>query len=1147
MREGLFTPERFYSYFKRDTASLFLTSCLAMPSKHSCTHTCSEAPLRLFVLHFMPLSILSFFVSPSSIYFSFILAMLSRVINDIYHLKRVHIALPDQVLGETLKNKLLRLPLRNALHHIQQSRSGVMAASADGAASQAASSPPLVESTALSHLLDCLAYFRLGQAEIAVDAMEMVRLSIPFMEVSQLCSTLAACCALGQQYDITTAALPLLSSSLQRSSSPASAAAPPVDGWSPLLFSSGANIILLMEAMQRSRVSDSAVWQLLAEHALRCLDLCDGKQLCRIIEILWQERLTDYPDFFVAAERHVTSQPPGFFTAEQLDQVIRFYKELQQPVMSLVSLARDEAVDSALFDRSLSALLEAGGSAAPAEVHHRLMNSTSAELHSRPQGDRRGAASAAAGLSEQGARGNAIASLPLGLPAMVAFEEAAVAAIATTTDQSLLEMAQKCVRRRVMSAAIMSAMIRRLEAIYITPGIVRRAAVAPASKASTRGPDDLTDAGHSSFAYQRLTQTLLHLVGFNQPALFTPEGARLGQLLDAMGEDMASFYHHRLLRVATGAVTLLPAAAQPRQFYTAIIAMWRRRGDLSTHESPQRLREVLEMLIALSSYGGMEVLDESMSTVAVAVLNTPRSVQLELSAMLANLPTAKVELIPRVYRQWGSQKQWLRSVTETEVDDLLRIMSRSGQRDSALLLAVVEYLRHRTAYLPPSQVVSYMHQLARLGVKDLELYTSTAEQLMRRSVYASAAIAASAAGEHPTTAPRRPQQAITVHDLCLLLFIFTFVIRDTIRVTQQVVARLKMCAGQASPRDISLALFSFVRLRVALHEDVSGSLCDRACAVLPTFSGAELASVWGSLRCLQYAHPRLLKKTVELLKDGEATRQKSLHDGAKKVNSSATTTAAPTVTASSPLVLTNLSDADKVSLISSILQCERRLRQSTAAGTTSSSEALQGRGSRPSRRLRKTSADSAAAFKADGADASAATTATAFHLSRPVQKLFCTACQRLLTASSSDGSQASGQRLYCIVVGLGLLPDLPALPPSIWHRLLVQVHTEAFTLVSGVLHEPPGTCLIEVLDALQRLHAAYGTATPPPPPPSPLPICAKAGLPPQQRNMTWLAPFCPPGLWAAIRPHLHAMMKSPALRDAPELQLLLQNISQKAF
>ncbi|GET91678.1 hypothetical protein, conserved [Leishmania tarentolae] len=651
-------------------------------------------------------------------------------------------------------------------------------------------------------------------------------------------------------------------------------------------FSSQGNIVLLlMEALQRAGVEDVQVWHLLAEHCLQYLDSFDGRQLCNVIEALCAEGIDDYPDFFVAAERHITSQPSNYLSPDQLQRVVQCYKDLHQPVVSLLALFNATPLHSEDVERSISA--------AAAVVAF----SSSCGGDGRDRGSR--GVSSASGTTR-------MATLH---PSLEAFEGVVITAVASADAQGVLELLQKCEQRRVMTTRAMNAVLERLLFLYY-PERVSGAVCAAAAKetGSTSTTVGATDAAapspqhcHAPLELHYLSQSLAAAFEFNDATLFAQQlptaadtdgqektltapirPAAVTALLDALAGELTRWYHHRVLQLVRYALRLLPAPSQPHTFYRAVLDHLRRSNDLSSHEGPQQLRSLIDALLALRGYGGEAILVQYIPAITVAVQNTPRSTQLELTALLAHLPCAKEELIPGVYRQWGSQKRWLRTITEEEVGWALQIMSRSGGlRDSQILHAVLEYVQAQRAQLPPQRVVEYLHQLARLGVRDLEFFTQTAEQLMRRAMESSPSVALAARGRAtqsvkasmPTSqmmVRHQQWQVTTVHDLCLLLFTFTFVLRDSIRVTQQIVSRLKMCVSSAEPRDISLALYSFVKLRVAHNDEATGQLCERACATLADFRAAELASMWSSLRCLHYPHGKLRQRTLDLLDSSNA-------------------------------------------------------------------------------------------------------------------------------------------------------------------------------------------------------------------------------------------------------------------------------------
>jgi hypothetical protein len=1114
--------------------------------------------------------------------------MLNRVISDIFHLRRVHSILPDAVLGDTLKNKLLRLSLQPSLQqlkHEQQQQQGTHSGNAlpspatmsttakdsrqrgahdvvddAGTPGPGVSSPYTIEPGALCNLLDCLAYFHLGTSAVAKEAVQLVQLSAPTMSTTQLCTTLAACCALGAQQDITATALPLLNTALTYYTSAASkapnaaAAATPatsLDDAQTLLFSQGTNVVLLIDALQRAGVRDKEVWHLLAEHCLRYLESFNGHQLCIVVTALCAEGIDDYPDFFVAVERHITSQPSNYLSPGLLLQIVQCYKELHQPVLSLLAVVKETPQQEENLDRSISAAATvlALSTAPQSEAASSVTSSFSA-------GYGGGRSSSSSSFFKDASGASVSASVQR---SMDAFESAAISTLTTADAQGVLELLRKCERRRLMTSRVMEAALRRLVALYYPAAAATTAATSADIAGKGLAHTTTENNPHTPLELNQLSQCLLTALEFNDATLFvspnslegtsaTARGASKRQssrsssaatknasancvlislLLDAMGGELSHWYHPRVLRAVPYALRLLPPVAHPQSFFHAVVAHLRRSNDLSSHEGPAALHMLVEALLALRPYGGEATLVEYMPALTVAVLNAPRASQLELTAMVAHLPCAGKELVPGVYRQWGSQKRWLRTITEEEVANALQIMSRSGQRDSQLVHAVVEFIQAQCNQLPTQRVVEYLHQLARLGVRDLDLFTNTAEQLMRRAVKSApsplqwsnrnsegregrhASAASSATLSLAATGKQQQWQITTVHDLALLLFTFTFVLRDTIRVTQQIIARLKMCSSSSSPRDISLALYSFVKLRVVRNEEVTGQLCERASATLADFTASELASTWSSLRCLQHPHAKLHQRTLELL--GKAESDTADFGGG----------------VSEPYSKWRFSDGDCLSLGSALLLTEEAplnfnhplaLGRNVAKDSSSSSNISGGdRGGG--------GGDNGPAAVAVFAPLASTRAVVKDALPLNFERHFIEVCRRLLPS-------ASGQRLYLILCSLSQCRSTPNLSLDAWETMLKLVDTHASSLTTGRLAEVVGMAQLEVLAALHLLrhHVADVDAL----------TAADAAV--RGESSGWPRPYCPPGLWAVLRPRWRELTLSTVVQTRPSLMAVVGDI-----
>ncbi|KPA84975.1 hypothetical protein ABB37_01411 [Leptomonas pyrrhocoris] len=1097
--------------------------------------------------------------------------MLNRVINDIYHLRRVHSILPDAVLGDTLKNKLLRLSLQPSLQQLkheqmERTHAGSSTSSTSSSPSPAAptkspvvragrsvmdnlggnwsttQSPYAIDPAALCNLLDSLAYFHLGTSAVASEAVQLVQWSAPTMPVPHLCTTLAACCALGAQQDVTATALPLLRTALQNytgtvasnsfasggvASTPAAALS---DDAQPLLFSQGANVVMLIDALQRAGVRDKEVWHLLAEHCLRYLESFEGRQLCSVVTALCAEGVDDYPDFFVAAERHITSQPPNYLSPDLLQQVVQCYKELHQPVVSLLAVINATPQHAENLDRSISAA--ATVAALSGTQHHGVIGSVASCASFARR--RTSSVSSLSSPTTSYERTSDAASAASVQHSVEVFESAAISALAAADAQGVLELLRKCEHRRIMTARVLDTILRRLVALYY-PALSTGEHGCATSEAS--GQSTAESRRHMPLELHQLSQCVLTALEFNDATLFVPPAQPakdsskapptnatkdeylITVLLNAIGGELDHWYHPRLLQTVPYAVRLLPPSRRPQAFFTALVAHLRRSNDLSSHEGPVQLRSVVEALLALRDYGGEATLVEYMPAMTVAVLNAPRTSQLELTAMMAQLPCAAKELVPSVYRQWGSQKRWLRTITTEEVESALQIMARSGQRDSPLLHAVVAFVQEQRGQLPPQRVVEYLHQLARLGVRDLELFTHTAEHLMRRAVESTPSAlrdanerlrpGAQAGGEGASSAaaPTSPclaaaarhqqWQITTVHDLALLLYTFTFVLRDSIRVTQQIIARLKMCSSAATPRDISLVLYSFVKLRVLRHDEVTGQLCERAAATLADFTASELASTWSSLRCLHHPHTKLYHRTLELL-DGPLPNRGKFDS--VEADDAVSAAAVPTW---------RFTNADCLSLGSALLLTDVAplnvnhplvLRRGASPGGGNSAE--------------------------PPAVSTLPATPTFVKSALPInfERQYVEVCRRLLPS-------ASGQRLYLILCSLSRCNTTPSFSLDAWETVLKLVDTQAESLTTGRLGDAVGVAQLEVLVALHELHRFVADVD-----------ALNAADAVRVESSNWPTPYCPPGLWAVLRPRWRELACSATVQARPTFLAVVNEV-----
>ncbi|ORC87430.1 uncharacterized protein TM35_000222290 [Trypanosoma theileri] len=413
---------------------------------------------------------------------------------------------------------------------------------------------------------------------------------------------------------------------------------------------------------------------------------------------------------------------------------------------------------------------------------------------------------------------------------IAAFVQSTLKAISTADDSQLTDMLQKCEAKQVMHPEIMEAAALRLQQLHTdTPDVARTTAI------------------------MRL------MMRFDKKEWFITASRPLSEVLDECGESAIPLLAHRMLSIASATLKLFPPEIQPTKFYTALVRDLK-FDDVAASTDTKRLPLLTGVMVSLHTYGGHALLEQHMSVIAMATANAPFRVQVELAAMLAPLPAAQKVFLPDLFNSLSSQKNWVRTLTARETILLLDALARSRLRFNDLLLAIVEYTRKNLSRFEASELVNTLLQCAMLRFNDIEFYSSTATHILEK-------------------APKS-----TVHDLCLLLYVFTFVLKGVIRVVQQMLPRLRVSAGHTTPRDITLVLYSTVKLSINRHAELTTLFCDRAVNVFTSFKGEELASCMGSLRALNFDHEGFLSATAQVLgialtrREGTATKTTTTHN-----------------------------------------------------------------------------------------------------------------------------------------------------------------------------------------------------------------------------------------------------------------------------
>ncbi|RNF27573.1 uncharacterized protein Tco025E_00223 [Trypanosoma conorhini] len=452
-----------------------------------------------------------------------------------------------------------------------------------------------------------------------------------------------------------------------------------------------------------------------------------------------------------------------------------------------------------------------------------------------------------AGLAAAGGDG------PSNHAVMATFLESALKAMRVADDPQLSDMLQKCEAKQVMHPEIMEAAALRLGELHAASPNV-----------------------------SRTTALIRLMMRFQKREWFTAAAQPLSRLLDECAESAIPVLGHRMLTLADGALKFFPTETQPTHFYAALVRELK-FDDVAASTDARRLPLLAGVMISLRAYGGHELLEQHMPMLSVAAANAPLRVQVELAAMLAPLPAARRVFLPDLFHSLSSAKNWVRILTAREAVLLLEALVRSRLPFNDLLLVVVEYTRGNLGRFDASELVNILLQCATLGFSDIEFYSATATHILEKASRSN------------------------VHDLCLLMYVFTFVLKGVIRVVQQILPRLRVSASHTVPRDITLVLYSTVRLGITRHTEVTTPFCDRAVNIIASFKGEELASCMTSLRALRLDHEGLLSAAAHVLGAELAHRASAVSDGEKEEEG------------------VRLSDAQIVTIASAIVQLRRPL------------------------------------------------------------------------------------------------------------------------------------------------------------------------------------------------------------------------------
>lgn len=928
--------------------------------------------------------------------------MLSHCIRDVYHLKRIHMILPDFSLGEKVRRKLLRLPLpvfngSATLHSTEDSTERMkpngITASGDLALLPvlSASPPPLpaekpLNTQRLLQLLECLVYFKMGASEITWRAFYSAYTLLPSMTLPQLAAVLVAypllrgdtpphldtgaektegsrstllesagggslahssattaqkeTFALQLENELrqlffvrlneSTAAL-LDDKSSHRSTHLTSPAhrTNRMGGSSPhsaetSLFGKDVEVVPLIGGellavvdsllthffVNVSKELETAYWDALASHTILQLPTFDNDELVELIQRLAAESVAMPAQFFDALKDVITSRcallpsPASSvipFHDDQLRLVIIAYEQLGHPSEALQRLSR-------MFD----------GWAKP-DATRGEQRQPSASIDSSHEG------------------GKAAEAPTTGMAGIT--QEEMIRQVEVADSTTLLELTLQSMETDKgdplppIDPQLTLRTIQRMRALLGLPS-AEDASSSPHSPPAKPNTTEvyvymlimktLIESTRSAerFALPMSKKELSHLLDRLADVIFPIGTARAGITFSTQEKEIAAglFIGKSLRECYANEPALLP------HYFLSSLVLYVETHPMASrfvHRPVQQAELLTSALVSLESYGGKKALLTLLpvlSGVMVGADGSNRGDQIFFLSMISTLlypahhthsllppregtwevsaeekqkvRDSAAQVLNAVLRGGGSSQRWTKGAAASDALLLLRSMLRLGLSEDRAVIGVVQLMREEAYRFRSSQLIDLLLELARLGVRDLSLFTAVAGHVLdaKFSSGGGSALGLSSSSGRSKAVTMGRQQPATVHDLCMLLYSFTFVLKGMVKAVHGILARLKLSgvARGAGGNDISLLLYSLVKLQVTRHVEVSGAFCDQAAKLLHRerrrmesrsneltasladpqkllITATELSSIWSSLRVLNYLHEPLLEATTAVL------------------------------------------------------------------------------------------------------------------------------------------------------------------------------------------------------------------------------------------------------------------------------------------
>lgn len=331
-----------------------------------------------------------------------------------------------------------------------------------------------------------------------------------------------------------------------------------------------------------------------------------------------------------------------------------------------------------------------------------------------------------------------------------------------------------------------------------------------------------------------------HHIVQSKPRLVVPD--TLQSMLDMLSLSCVEVATVDPSRALMTLATMISVSRVPQHnaFAQAVIQHYSTAHTIELMD-PTLLLSFVRVMSAFRNEGGDAVLTKHCAMLVQGIGRLRPNKLPVVAQYLQDVPGTYPTVLPALFNAVAAVKSMRTLYRPNEMLLFLHAMLKSNVRQQSLLIEIITTLVQSHSSFTATELGEAMVAVAKLKYAELQFYGVMTAHILQH-------------------------QMCTVTELCNILFAFSFVVRNVVKSVQEVIVRLRMCASEAKAREITIALFSFARLKVSGHEAVSKVLCEKGLSIVETFRAQEVASVLQSLHQLQVSdQPVFVERLVDKL------------------------------------------------------------------------------------------------------------------------------------------------------------------------------------------------------------------------------------------------------------------------------------------